>query len=164
MVSIVHGDITQLKVDAIVNAANNELTAGSGVSGAIHRAAGSDMDAICQRIAHCDTGEACITPGFRLPAKHVIHAVGPAWQGGKHGEPELLAACYHNALMLALRNEIRSIAFPCISTGIYGYPQDEAAHIALHEILSLENRFEEVIVCCFEREDEKIYLDLLASH
>ncbi len=164
MVAIVLGDITKLKVDAIVNAANNELTAGSGVSGAIHRAAGSDMTSICERIGFCATGEACITPGFRLPAAHVIHTVAPIWRGGNEGEPELLAACYHNSLKLALRHDIRTIAFPCLGTGVYGYPRSDAAHIALHEIMQLENRFEEITVCCFDREDEKLYRDLLAEH
>lgn len=164
MVSIVRGDITKLEVDTIVNAANNELNAGSGVCGAIHRAAGSDMDDMCRRIGYCETGEACITPGFRLPAAHVIHTVGPIWRGGDDGEAELLAACYRSSLKLALQNDIRTVAFPCISTGVYGYPKQAAASIALHEIMQLENRFEEVVVCCFDREDEKTYLDLLATH
>ena len=140
MIKIIQGDITTLAVDAIVNAANQVMLGGGGVDGAIHRAAGPELYEACLKVpevrpgVRCPTGEARITPGFRLPAKYVIHTVGPVYRDGQHGEPEKLAACYRNSLALAAENGCKSIAFPCISTGIYGYPIEEAAKIAVREV------------------------------
>ena len=140
MIRIVQGDITTLAVDAIVNAANQRMLGGGGVDGAIHRAAGPELYEACLKVrevrpgVRCPTGEARITPGFRLPSKFVIHTVGPVYRDGLHGEPDKLAACYRNSLALAAENACRSVAFPCISTGIYGYPIEEAARIAMREV------------------------------
>lgn len=162
---IIRGDITRLAVDAIVNAANTTLLGGGGVDGAIHRAAGPELLAACRKLHGCPTGQAKITPGYRLPARYVIHAVGPVYRDGLHGEPALLASCYRNSLRLALENDLRTIAFPCISTGVYHYPKRAAAEIALHEIVAFLQEypdFEKVTVVCFGEEDERIYHSLAA--
>jgi O-acetyl-ADP-ribose deacetylase (regulator of RNase III) len=144
MIEVHCGDITRLEVDAIVNAANERMLGGGGVDGAIHRAAGPELLEACRAIAEvkpgvrCPTGEARITPGFRLPARYVIHTVGPVWRGGRHGEPEQLAACYRSSLALARDRGVRSIAFPAISCGAYGYPPDQAATIAACEIRAFQ--------------------------
>ena len=160
------GDITRQQVDAIVNAANFTLLGGGGVDGAIHRAAGPELLAECRRIGGCPTGEARITRGYRLPAAHVIHTVGPVWAGGHRSEPELLRRCYANALHLAGEHNIRSIAFPSISTGAYGFPMERAARIAFREMLAAlqENpTLERVMAVCFGREALRIHREALAD-
>jgi O-acetyl-ADP-ribose deacetylase (regulator of RNase III) len=162
----IQADITTLMVDAIVNAANSSLLGGGGVDGAIHRAAGPELLDACRKLGGCETGDARITPGFRLPARHVIHAVGPVWKGGKAGEPELLASCYRRSLELAAENGLRTIAFPGISTGVYGYPVEAAARIAVGTVRSatrLTGKLDEVTFCCFSAPDLEIYLELLYS-
>ncbi|HEY1990940.1 MAG TPA: O-acetyl-ADP-ribose deacetylase [Gammaproteobacteria bacterium] len=163
MIEIVQGDITQLDVDVIVNAANRSLLGGGGVDGAIHRAAGPELLEACRRLGPCPTGEARITPGFRLKARWVVHTPGPVWRGGALGEPELLASCYRNAFALATVKQARSIAFPCISTGVYGYPKPAAARIALRAMQEWTGRIERIVACCFGAEDAGIYRHLAAS-
>ena len=193
MIKIIQGDITTLAVDVIVNAANQVMLGGGGVDGAIHYAAGDELYEACLKVpevrpgVRCPTGEARITPGFKLPAKFVIHTVGPVYRDGQHGEPEKLAACYRNSLTLAAENGCQSIAFPCISTGIYGYPKEEAAQIAVREVHAFLSNSEpqigravaprppqedglassrppemEVIFCCFSERDANVYRSLIA--
>ena len=191
MIKIIQGDITTLAVDAIVNAANQVMLGGGGVDGAIHRAAGHELYEACLKVpevrpgVRCPTGEARITPGFKLPAKFVIHTVGPVYRDGQHGEPEKLAACYRNSLAIAAENGCKSIAFPCISTGIYGYPKEGAAKIAVREVrdflaardAEMVGRRDptppndrartpatppmEVIFCCFSERDANVYRSLI---
>ena len=163
-IEIINTDITTLQVDAIVNAANNSLTGGGGVDGAIHRAAGPQLREFCITLKGCKTGYAKITPGFNLPAKFVIHAVGPVWNNGTENEETLLAMCYQNSLQLAVENDIKTIAFPCISTGAYRFPFDKAAGIALHTIdqfLQHHSSIEKVYLVVFGERDVKNYEKIL---
>lgn len=157
----IQGDITSLKVDAIVNAANTSLLGGGGVDGAIHRAAGSDLVAECRMLNGCKTGLAKITQGYLLPAKWVIHTVGPVWNGGSKREVELLTSCYRTCLKLCHEHGIRSVAFPCISTGIYCFPKELAAEIAVATCREASPADLEITFCCYSREDLQIYESLL---
>ena len=164
--SIVKGDIVKMKTDAIVNAANTSLLGGGGVDGAIHRAAGPELLAECETLNGCRTGEAKITKGYKLKAKYVIHTPGPIWRGGKWGEADLLANCYKNCLALARENDVKTIAFPSISTGVYRFPVDQAAKIAVGEILAFLNQdasIEQVTIVCFDDNTKEFYLDALAE-
>ncbi|PYK08252.1 MAG: O-acetyl-ADP-ribose deacetylase [Verrucomicrobia bacterium] len=163
-IEIVRGDITKVHVDAIVNAANTTLLGGGGVDGAIHRAAGVELLVECRTLGGCEPGKAKITRGYRLPARFVIHTVGPIWRGGKHGEPETLADCYRNSLQLAVENGIKTIAFPAISCGAYGYPVEEAAQIAAkttREFLAKADRLEKVIFVLWGEEIYDAYRQLV---
>lgn len=161
----ISGDITRLQVDAIVNAANTSLLGGGGVDGAIHRAAGPELLEACRKLHGCATGDAKATPGFRLPAKWVFHAVGPVWHGGTHGEPELLAGCYRRSLELGKEHGAHSIAFPAISTGVYGYPPEPAAKVAIQTVRTHieDSGVEEVQFVCFNAEALQIYQRLLST-
>ncbi len=166
MIKLIRGDITSLKVDAIVNAANNSLLGGGGVDGAIHRAAGPQLLEECRTLNGCPTGEARITRGYDLPAKHVIHTVGPVWQGGKRNEETLLKNCYMSSLLLAKEYELSSVAFPNISTGVYRFPKELASRIAIsavHEHLSGNKFPAEVLFVCFDEENHSIYSSLLGN-
>ncbi len=159
-VEIVEGDITKQKVDAIVNAANNSLLGGGGVDGAIHRAAGPELIKECKTLGGCPTGQAKITRGYKLPAKFIIHAVGPVYRNGRYNEPELLANCYRNCLRLAVENNVKTIAFPAISTGAYGYPLAEATRIAMKEtkaFLEKDKTIEKVVFVCFGKQTYETY-------
>jgi len=161
---LVREDITKLEVDAIVNAANKSLLGGGGVDGAIHTAAGPELLEECKRLEGCKTGEAKITSGYNLPALHIIHTVGPIWYGGTKNEEEQLANCYHNSLALARENNCKTIAFPNISTGIYHFPKERAAEIAVREVkafLDEDDTFDKVFFVCFDKENYNIYKSLI---
>ncbi len=165
-INLIQGDITQLEIDAIVNAANTSLLGGGGVDGAIHRAAGKQLLEECRTLNGCPTGDAKITKGYNLPAKYVIHTVGPVWNGGKYNEKELLTGCYKNSLQLTIENNCRTIAFPNISTGVYRFPKDIAAQIAISTVKSFIEKntiIEKVIFVCFDKENFEIYNKLLSE-
>jgi len=165
-IEIHKGDITKLKVDAIVNAANTSLLGGGGVDGAIHRAAGPELLEFNRKLGGCSTGEAKISPGFNLPAKYIIHTVGPVWNGGQNKEENLLANCYRNSLKLAVENKIKTIAFPAISTGVYRFPLERATKIAVTEVkkfLEKNESIEKVIFVCFDEETYEVYKSVLSS-
>lgn len=163
---VVQGDMTKLAVDAIVNAANSSLLGGGGVDGAIHRAGGPAILEECRKIGGCPTGEAVVTTAGRLPAKNVIHTVGPVWNGGKRGEPELLAACYRNSLQRAVEHGLKTVAFPNISTGVYGYPKHLAAPVAVETVrafLAETDVIDQVLFVCFDEENFQLYNRLLST-
>lgn len=161
MIEVFRGDITRLAVDVIVNAANESLLGGGGVDGAIHRAAGPELLDACRALGGCATGDAKLTAGFRLSAQYIIHTVGPVWRGGKQGEAELLEQCYRRCFELAQENMFTSIAFPAISTGVYAFPKEQAAIIAIRIMKEFEAGFEKIIACCYSEDDAARYKRLL---
>ena len=163
MIKVLQSNITSLEVDAVVNAANESLLGGGGVDGAIHRAAGPELREYNRSLGGCKTGQAKITPGFRLKARWIIHTVGPVWHGGGQGEPALLSECYRNSFKLARVNDVRTIAFPAISTGVYGYPRESAAEIAVSIMREYDPEMDEIIACCFSTDDAALYSRLLES-
>ena len=162
-IQVTQGDITKQTVDAIVNAANSSLLGGGGVDGAIHRAAGTDLLAECRLLGGCKTGDAKATKGYNLTAKYVIHTVGPVWQGGNRDEDQLLASCYRRSLEVAASLKVRSVAFPAISTGIYGFPKQRAAQIAVNEASAYMGDIETLLFVCFDAETAEIYRRLLSA-
>ncbi len=162
MIEIIQDDITTLAVDVIVNAANSSLQRGGGVDGAIHAAAGPELQVFNNALNGCTEGSAKLAPGFRLPARHIIHTVGPVWRGGGLGEAEILTSCYQSCLKLAASKGMKQIAFPAISTGIYGYPVQQATEIAIKSMLEYEPEFERIIACCFSKADKDIYQQVMA--
>lgn len=163
IIQLVVADITVLKVDVIVNAANESLLGGGGVDGAIHKAAGPELLSACKKLKGCSTGKAKITKGFKLPASYIIHTVGPIWQDGTHQEPELLRLCYLNSFELAHKYHLKSIAFPAISTGVYGFPKEQAATIALNAMKQNQLDFQMIIACLFSEQDKNLYQSILES-
>jgi O-acetyl-ADP-ribose deacetylase (regulator of RNase III) len=166
-IELIQGDITEQNVEAVVNAANSSLLGGGGVDGAIHRAAGHELLEECRKLGGCVTGQAKITRGYKLAARHVIHTVGPVWHGGRQGEDELLADCYRNSLRLAEKYKLKSVAFPSISTGVYRFPTERASRIALEtvgEYLKKSREIERVVFVCYSKEDLKVYFDQVGAN